>query len=461
MMLMKYRFGLVVRGAAAAAAALPAQLPPPRSRLMLALLAALAGGAAWAGDEHGAGPLAADLPPSAQVQVVLQEHPLVQAAGAGVRMEEANRDRLLAGPYEFTVTAATARRHDRTERTRTREHELGLERTFRLPGKAARDAEIGAAGVSEARYALGDARHETARLLLARWFDWQRAAAAVGDWQAQVDNLRLQRDVAEKKVKLGEAARLELLQAEAQLFQAEAELARMQNEQARLTVEWQQNFPAIALPQEAVVVPPSPLPADSVQHESWRTRLLEENHELAVARGAARKSRLQAGRLDADRLPDPSLGLAVARERDGAERVVGVQLSIPLPGAGRSADARAGQAAAEAAGAREAQALLRAESGARQTIQLALSSYSQWQRLADVAQRLDENLRLQEKAWRLGEGQFAEVQQTRRQAIEARLAASRARLDANEARYRLLLDMHALWPVADAPEAGAAVAHTH
>src|SRR5574344_1403523 len=122
-MLVKYRFGSVVRGAAAAVAALPAQLPPPRSRLMLALLAALVGGAAWAGDEHGAGPLAADLPPSAQVQVVLQEHPLVQAAGAGVRMEEATRDRLLAGPYEFTVTAATARRHDRTERTRTREHQ--------------------------------------------------------------------------------------------------------------------------------------------------------------------------------------------------------------------------------------------------------------------------------------------------------------------------------------------------
>ncbi|MFV0371616.1 MAG: TolC family protein [Azonexus sp.] len=406
----------------------------------------LAGNPAFAVNDHGAGTIGADLPASAQVDAVLLAHPLVLAAGAGVREQEANRDRLRAGPYEFTVTATTGRRHDRTERERTREHEIGIERAFRLPGKAARDAEIGAAGISEARYALGDARHETARLLLARWFDWQRAAAAVGDWQAQVDNLRVQRGVAEKKVKLGESARLELLQTEAQLFQGEAELARLQNEMAQVTVDWQQSFPGIALPQTPIEVKPQALPVDAARHAAWRTRLLGENHELAVARSSAHKSRLQAGRLDAERLPDPSLGLAVGRERNGEERIVGLQLSIPLPGAGRSADARAGLAAAEAAAAREAQALLRAESSARQTIQSALSSHGQWQRLDEVAQRLDENVRLLEKAWRLGEGQFNELQQTRRQAIDARLAATRARLDANEARYRLLLDMHVLWP---------------
>ncbi|WP_415033697.1 TolC family protein [Azonexus sp.] len=403
------------------------------------------GTAAGADAGRGLGVAEADLPPLEQVAAVLHAHPAVLAAGAGVREQEAVRDRLRAGPYELTVTAATARRKDRNEQLRTREHEIGIERSFRLPGKAARDAEIGALGISEARFALGDARHETARLLLARWFDWQRAASAVSDWQAQGENLRAQRVVAEKKVKLGEAARLELLQTEAQLFQAEAETARAHNEAAQVALEWQQNFPGIDLPQLPVVVLPQALPVDSLEHAAWRARMLEENHELAVARSAARKSRVQAGRLDAERLPDPSLGVALGRENNGAERVVGVQLSIPLPGAGRAADARAGQAAAEAASAREAQALIRAESTARQTIQRALSSYTQWQRLAEVAERLDENLRLLEKAWRLGEGQFNELQQTRRQAIEARLSASRARLDANEARYRLLLDMHVLW----------------
>lgn len=46
---------------------------------------------------------------------------------------------------------------------------------------------------------------------------------------------------------------------------------------------------------------------------------------------------------------------------------------------------------------------------------------------------------------RRDEALFADVQHAPRQAIEARLAATQARLDAGEARYRLLLDAHQLW----------------
>ncbi len=140
----------------------------------------------------------------------------------------------------------------------------------------------------------------------------------------------------------------------------------------------------------------------------------------------------------------------MSSERDGQERVVGVQVTIPLPGGARAASARAGVAEASAASAREAHVLARAEAEARRTVSLAQSGYEQWLRLADVAARMDENTRLLEKAWRLGEGQFAELQTARRQAIEARLAATQAHLEANEARYRLLLDAHQLWPIADA-----------
>ena len=80
---------------------------------------------------------------------------------------------------------------------------------------------------------------------------------------------------------------------------------------------------------------------------------------------------------------------------------------------------------------------------------LAQSTHDQWRRLADVAARMEENARLLDKAWRLGEGQFGELQTARRLAIEARLAATQAQLEANEARYRLLLDAHQLWPLED------------
>lgn len=389
-----------------------------------------------------------DLPPDVQVVQALGAHPRIAAAQALVRVEEANHARLAAGPYELTLRLAGQRRQDRTADQRYREQEIGFERAFRLPGKAARDAEIGAAGVSYARFMYGDALHQTSRQLLVAWFELQRTAAAARDWQAQVALLREQHAAVLKKVSAGETAKLEALLSEAQLAQAEAQLAQARMRRERAAVELRQHFPAIDLPAEATLPPPAAI--DEASFECWRERILAENHELAAAREAARKSRLEAGRLDAERLPDPTLGLMASRDRGGQERVVGLQLSIPLPGEARAARARAGEAEAEAATAREALALASAEVEARQTIQVALGSYRQWQRLADVAARMEENVRLLEKAWRLGEGQFAELQNARRQAIEARLAATQAQLDASEAHYRLLLDAHELWDFAEA-----------
>jgi outer membrane protein TolC len=388
-----------------------------------------------------------DLPPAALVEKALRDYPLVKAAAAGVQAEEAQRDRLEAGPHEFALKLASQRRRDRPLDRSYGEHEIGIERPIRLPGKAAKDAELGAAGVEQARHALGDALHESARLLLGRWFEWQREAAAANDWTAQVELLRRQHEVVSKRVGAGDAAKLEELLSGGQLAQGEAQLAQAQSRRERAAIDFAQHFPAIPLPAQLRPAPPRPVADTAAQ---WRERILAHNHELQVARAASRRSQLTAQRLEADRLPDPTLGLRMSSERDGQERVVGVQVTIPLPGGARAASARAGVAEASAASAREAHVLARAEAEARRTVSLAQSGYEQWLRLADVAARMDENTRLLKKAWRLGEGQFAELQTARRQAIEARLAATQAHLEANEARYRLLLDAHQLWPIADA-----------
>lgn len=415
-------------------------------RLTLLLLAPAC--VAWAADHP-------DLPPTAQVGEALRAHPLVRAAEAGVRVGEANRDRLDAGPHEFALRLASQRRQDRTANQRSREHEIGIERAIRLPGKAALDAEIGAMGVTQAQHAFGDALHESGRQLLARWFEWRRETAAAHDWQAQVDVLRTQHAAVLTKVGAGETAKLEALLSAAQLAQAEAQLAQAQTRRERAAVELRQHFPGIALPERVPLLAPAGMADDPHAQARWRERILAEHHELAVARGAAQRSRLEAGRVDAERRPDPTLGLSYGSERDGQERIVGLQLTIPLPGAARAASVRAASAEAEAAAAREALALARAEAEARQTINAALGSHAQWQRLADVAQRMEDNARLLEKAWRLGEGQFAELQAARRQSIEARLTATQAQLDASEARYRLLLDAHELWESAAADEPAA------
>lgn len=387
-----------------------------------------------------------DLPPAAQVTQALRAYPLVRTAEASLRAEAANRDRLVAGPHEFALKLASQRRNERTADMSTRDHEIGIERAIRLPGKSARDAEIGAAGVTQAKFALGDALHESARLLLKSWFDWLREGAAARDWAAQVAVLRTQHAAILKKVGAGETAKLEALLSEAQLVQAEAQQMQAQGRRERAASELTQHFPGINLPETLVASAPQLLADTPAQ---WRERILAHNHELAVARTAARRGTLLAQQLDAERLPDPTLGLKLASERDGQERVIGLQVTIPLPGAARTASARAGTAEADAAYAREALALARVEAEARRTISLAQGSHATWLRLVDVAVRMEDNARLLEKAWRLGEGQFGELQNARRQAIEARLAATQAQLDANEARYRLLLDAHELWPLDD------------
>jgi outer membrane protein TolC len=401
-------------------------------RLLILLLWPLA---ALAGDVP-------DLPTAAQVNQALRAHPLVRAARYGIQAEEANRDRLEAGSHEFALRLASQQRRERPLGQSYREHEIGIERAIRLPGKAARDAELGAVGVEQARVALGDAAHESARLLLSRWFDWQREAAAVKEWAAQVETLQRQHDVVGRRVGAGDAAKLEELLSGAQLAQAQGQQAQAGNRQERAALEFAQHFPAIALPAQVTGEGP---PAIADPPAVWRERILAHSHELALARGGSRRGRLVAQRLDAERLPDPTLGLSYGSERDGQERIVGLQLTIPLPGSGRAASARAGAAEADAAGAREALVLARVEAEAQRMVRQAQGSREQWLRLEDVARRMDENVRLLEKAWRLGEGQFAELQNARRQAIEARLAATQARLDASEARYRLLLDAHQLW----------------
>ena len=73
----------------------------------------------------------------------------------------------------------------------------------------------------------------------------------------------------------------------------------------------------------------------------WIAAILEHNHELGVARAESARARIGASRADAERRPDPSIGVRMARERDGEERLLGVTLAIPLSGAGRRADADA------------------------------------------------------------------------------------------------------------------------
>ena len=173
-----------------------------------------------------AGEAQPNLPPDAIVAQILGANPTVQAAASQVQVEEANRNRLEAGPYEWNIRLGSQQRRSTPSTSleeRFNEWNAALERPLRLPGKGALDAELGAAGVSLAETAEGDARHENSRALLKAWFVWLRENAAASQWTAQVALLDQQAKAVQRRQQLGDAARLESIQTQAALAQATAQ----------------------------------------------------------------------------------------------------------------------------------------------------------------------------------------------------------------------------------------------
>lgn len=383
-----------------------------------------------------------ELPADAVVHSALEQHPMVRAARAGLDVGAARRDQLVAGTHEFEVTVGGARRRETATGVSLNEKEFGLQRALRLPNKGSTDEKLGDEVMNHAESSYGDALHETGRQLLASWFAAKREALAVATGDTLVTTWEEQVRVTRRRVEQGDAAALDRSLTEAQLAQAEAQRAAARNRLRNANDTLHQHFPGLPLP-TAVSLPEPPLP--EAQEEKWLDLIRQHNHELAVARSEARQGRIVAERADQDRIPDPKLGLRWASERDGQEKLLGLQLTIPLPGSGRAAVSRGASAEAAAADAREAAVLAKVEMEARRVLLQVDSSYRQWRSLEDVAQRMQANAALLDKAWRLGEGTLNDLINARRLAGEASLAASQARADAHEAYYRLRLDAHVFW----------------
>ena len=75
------------------------------------------------------------------------------------------------------------------------------------------------------------------------------------------------------------------------------------------------------------------------------------------------------------------------------------------------------------------------------------SNYESWQQLRRAADGMRQHAELTTRAYQLGETGLSEVLVARRMALESELSALMAQLDAQESRYRLLLDAHRLWPL--------------
>lgn len=383
------------------------------------------------------------LPPEAEVRRVLASLPALHQGVLNTQLAGAERDKLAAGPYEWTVRAGASRR-TAPGAERYLEQEVALERPLRWFGKAGLDQALGEQGLAVARALHGDAWHEAGRALLRDWFDALRDLAGVARLEEQLAVTQRLQSIAARRVQAGDGAALDLLQAETEQRRVLALLqqARQRSEQSLTLLAI--SYPGLPRPQADSL----PLPqADSESAASWTERIVHDNHELQLAQAEADLYAMRASRLASDAMPDPTLALRAARERDGQERVFGVSLSFPLPGAGRTADRSAAAIKASMARERVAQTQLRVALAARRAASDSVHSHAIWETLQEVQQQTMRQAELMQRAYQAGECTLAVALAGRRQALDAALTAQTAQIDALAAQARLQLDAHAIWSI--------------
>lgn len=390
-----------------------------------------------------------DLPAASAVDAVLDTHPDVRAAQARVAASRAEGRRLHAGENEYQARAGYTRRDERGASAMT-DWQVGIERGLRLPGKAKLDGEAAAALLAQSLERVGEARHEAARDLLIAWYAALRGQSEAQAWREQAALLRQQREVVAKRIKAGDAARMEGAQAEAAVLQAEAEARRAESAAAEAVAGLSARFPGLPAP----TLQTGRLPVLAGSAGEWVSAALEHSHELAILRHETERMRNQARRQQADLVPDPILGLHFSRERSGQDNLLGVSLALPLPGESRRARVDVANQEARALAHLEAAAQARIEGEIRIAHTRLQGALNRLEVQQAMALQLESYAELAWRAYQLGESTLWEALNARKSARDTRREAMLTRLDAHEAAARLLLDSHRLWPFEREHEAG-------
>ncbi|QEY16274.1 TolC family protein [Cellvibrio sp. KY-GH-1] len=180
----------------------------------------------------------------------------------------------------------------------------------------------------------------------------------------------------------------------------------------------------------------------------WQERLLSQQPALQQADASLKAASAAADKAKRERIPDPSIAVYSGRESFGEESVVGLRLSMPIPGSQRTQAMRQGYAE-EAAARADKELLLRslraqAENHYRQTH----SDYQRWQLATQMTNNLGENARLLHKAYRLGEQDLQGLLLGQQQHTRAALAEVESRVQALRSYYQLQIAAGELNPFA-------------
>jgi outer membrane protein TolC len=378
--------------------------------------------------------------PAEIARPLLEQDPGVAAARAGLDVALQEAGILDKSPYEWTARASGQQRK-LDNGPRYNEWNVGIERTIRLSGKAAADRKLGKATVEASQARYGEALHESARELMALWVDWLAAERARELAESSVQSMRASLDTVDKRVRAGDASKLEMSIARAEL----AEQRRLDNDaKTQVTTAWARlstRFPGV---QRQVMALPAPLLIGE-DAAAWRDRILAQSDELKVTQAHMQMAQAHAERARADKIPDPTLGGYTASEVGGNERLYGVMLSVPIPGGAR--DARNAKAiAALEVSRREVEFKQRElETTIASAVATARGAYDSLQITNEGAAAMQENAALMQRAYALGEAELQDLLLARRQATAAMNNALQAQAAALQAYYGLLIDAHLIW----------------
>ena len=387
-------------------------------------------------------PSSPSLPAEEMVLQVIERTPEVQIAAAVLARAEADARLLDVGTHEATLTMIPQRRYIHGGPTYN-EWEADLSRPVRWPHKARLDREIGAAGVEAARLMFADAHHAAARRLLLLWSNWQRARVIAEQQRAQVAIWERDHKAIARRVELGDAARRDLIAADASVAQARATGLQADADAQVAELTLRSTFPGLPLP-ERVRLGDEP-PALRGSDVYWSDLIVQRSHEIGAADALARQRDAEAQRARADRLPDPTVGIRVLDDLGGRERAVGLIVSIPI--GARQRGIRAAAAGADALAAHGDLTMVQRDisSSAQEIVARARAAHAIWssRHLALIAAR--DSASKTERAYALGESGLAELLVARRSELEAALAERSAAVDAVETVALVRIDAHDLW----------------
>ena len=385
-------------------------------------------------------PAVLGLLPTELARPLLEQDPRVAAARAGLAVAREESNILERSPYEWTAKAFGQRRSIDTG-AQYREWNVGVERAIRLPGKGTADRNMGKATIEESEARYGEAMHESAKDLMSLWIDWLASERgrelAAANLQAVQDNVM----AVDKRSRAGDASRLDLNLANAEL----AEQKRQNNDaQTQATAAWARisvRFPGI---QPLRIALPSPL-LIAEDARQWRERIMGESDVLKLTQTQLRIAQAQAEHARASLTADPTLGVYSTSEVGGRERLMGVSISIPLVGGLR--DSRSAKALAAVEVARQAVELTQREleTEIATAFVTARGLYESLQMANEGARAMQENAKLVQRAYALGEGDLQSLLLARRQATAAENSALQAQVGALKSYYGLLTDAHFIW----------------